>query len=273
MGENSKIAWTDHTFNPWWGCAKVSAGCASCYAATLAHRLGYSDGGTKKHALWGPGGRRRFFSDEHWQQPRRWNAKAEREGVRQRVFCGSMCDVFETLPGAHPDRDATRFARRKLWALVYNTPRLDWQLLTKRPQNIAIHAPYDVLVRNIWLGTTVENQEAADERIPHLLRIPARVRFLSVEPMTGPVNLKAWTDSRPLPDEQADRFHAPLHWVIVGCESGPRARPMDLDRVRSLRDQCVEAGVPFFFKQAMIADKLVRMPELDGRVWDQVPRP
>ena len=249
--ENSKISWTDHTFNPWWGCVHVSPGCDHCYAETWANR--YNPG------LWGVDGTRRLFGDNHWNAPVKWNAAAEKAGVRARVFCASMADVFES-------RDDVFEARLRLWELIHRTPWLDWMLLTKRPENIMARLPHgwsDDPMPNVWLGTTCENQEQADKRIPELLKVPAAVRFLSCEPLLGPVNLDFWIDAywnpniRDLitkrkegswvqvesPAEQA------LHWVICGGESGHGARPMKPDWARSLRDQCQAAGVAYHFKQ------------------------
>lgn len=236
MGENSAIEWTDHTFNPWIGCTKVSPGCDRCYAETLAtNRLGVA---------WGPHAERRRTAESTWRQPLAWNRRAEREGKRARVFCASLADVFDNqVPGQW---------RSDLWRLIRNTPHLDWLLLTKRPQNIArmLPGPQDNCLpewgdgwTNVWLGTTAENQAEADRRIPHLLAVPAARHFLSCEPLLGPVNITRWlTDGR-------DQAIPELDWVIAGGESGPGARPMHPDWARSLRDQCQAAGVPFFFKQ------------------------
>src|SRR5262245_52074261 len=176
MGKDSGIEWTHHTFNPWWGCMKVSPGCEHCYAETFSIRVG------KK--VWGPKADRRFFGDAHWAEPLKWNAVAARAGERHRVFCASMADVFE-------DRRELDGHRARLWRLIAATPHLDWLLLTKRPENLARMLPWyshwenrvafepDEPWPNVWLGTTVEDQQRADERIPHLLRSPAAVRFLS----------------------------------------------------------------------------------------------
>ena len=272
MGE-TKIEWTHqrnpdgtltpgYTFNPWQGCQKVSVGCQHCYAETLMdQRFG--------RAKWGPVGPRVRTSDDNWRKPLAWNRKAEREGRRYRVFCASLADVFE-------DREEVAPWRAKLFKLIASTKGgLDWLLLTKRPENIekhsrAITTPGGTLnawgllesgyFSNVWMGTSVENQEAADKRIPELLKVPASVRFLSMEPLLGPVDLSGRTvDGVWIDQEYADsdpelgRVIAqdgwPIHWVIVGGESGQKARPMNPDWVRSLRDHCVTAGVPFFFKQ------------------------
>lgn len=246
MGANSAIEWTDHTFNPWWGCIRVSPGCEHCYAETFSNRLGL--------ALWGPAAttERRVYGEKHWNEPLKWNRDAERHRVRKRVFCASMADVFEDHPRAEQQRPL-------LWETIEQTPWLDWQLLTKRPENINRMVPWgDAWPANVWIGTSVENQEMADKRIPILLRVPAKVRFLSMEPLLGPVDLERylWKQS---PDgfnfftgERAETMYEAtrlLHWLICGGESGPHARPMHPDWARSLRDQCQDAGVPFFMKQ------------------------
>lgn len=231
MADKTGIEWTDHTFNPWWGCQKVSPGCSNCYAETLSKRFGKN--------IWGPphATDRRLFGDKHWHEPVKWNARAKREGRRARVFCASMADVFED----HPQVGA---ARRRLFDLIEQTQALDWQLLTKRPENVRAMVPelwnLTGWPRNVWLGTSVEDQQRADERIPALLDTPAAVRFLSCEPLLGPVDLV---------NMDAEPFHYGLDWVIVGGESGPGARPMHPDWARSLRDQCIAFGVPFLFKQ------------------------
>lgn len=223
MSQLTAIEWTDHTFNIAWGCFKVSPGCAHCYADTLSRRYG--------HDVWGPPKttERRTFGAKHWTEPRRWNKAAEKAGVRRRVFCCSMCDVFED----HPIIDAER---AKLWPLIRETPWLDWQLLTKRPERIAANLPADwgEGYPNVWLGTSVESQEYA-YRVEYLKFIPAVVRFVSAEPLLAPFVLggQAWE----------------VDWVIVGGESGPNARPMDEAWVRSLRDECADAGTAFFLKQ------------------------
>lgn len=234
MGENTAISWTDHTFNPWWGCTKVSPGCTSCYAETFSNRLALG--------IWGANAPRRFFGDKHWNEPRKWNAKAAKAGARARVFCASMADVFE-------DRRDLDAPRARLWDLIEQTPALDWLLLTKRPERMIDLSRWgsSPWPRNVWAGTTVEDQRRADERIPWLLRVPAAVRFLSCEPLMEGVDIGEWLDpsAGPLMSDES-----PIDWVICGGESGGRARPFDLAWARSLRDQCAAAGVPYFFKQA-----------------------
>jgi protein gp37 len=273
MGKNSSIEWTDHTFNPWWGCTKVSPGCEHCYAETWAHRVGQD--------VWGAKQDRRFFTDKHWHEPIRWNADAAESKKRRRVFCASMADVFE-------NRDELNEWRSKLWKLITDTPWLDWLLLTKRPQNIEGRVPWTTKwPTNIWLGTTVEDQTRANERLPILLQFPAARRFLSCEPLLGAVDLSKWTENRPnkLP---------PIDWVIAGGEMLP-------GWARGLRDQCRQNGIPFHFKQwghwAPVASpkaesslvrkfaddvigenifmeakgKKVAGRRLDGAVWDGIP--
>jgi len=268
--KNSKIEWTDHTFNPWRGCTKVSPGCANCYAEAMSGRNPAVLGS------WGPKGSRVIASESMWRQPVKWNLEARSERVRRRVFCASLADVFggpETMPAG--EYRGVKAARARLLDLIADTPWLDWLLLTKRPENIMpslreicgaldIDGASDYLAEkwiageapsNVWIGTSMEDQAAADRRIPELLRIPARVRFLSMEPLLGPVDLAGlafWTDQDGqivgVEDRDPESFPH-IHWVIVGGESGPRARPMHPDWARSIRDQCQQASVPFFFKQ------------------------
>lgn len=236
MAENSKIEWTDHTFNPWEGCQKVGPGCDHCYAEARNARF---CGGQAVN--WGPGAPRRRTSAANWRKPLAWNSDAgafyAQHGRRQRVFCSSLADVFDNAV------DPTW--RRDLFDLIELTPNLDWLLLTKRIGNVARMLPtHDWAARdNVWLGATIVNQVEADRDIPKLLAVPARRRFLSMEPLLGPVDLGRAC--------RLAAFHATevLDWVIVGGESGPSARPMHPDWVRDLRDQCLAAGVPFMFKQ------------------------
>ncbi|MBX3610356.1 MAG: phage Gp37/Gp68 family protein [Hydrogenophaga sp.] len=244
MAADSKIEWTDHTFNPWIGCTKVSPACDHCYAevSTPSRTLG---------VVWGPGQPRRRTSPGNWLQPLRWNAQADafraQHGRRQRVFCASLADVF--------DNEVPDFWRADLFDLIEATPNLDWLLLTKRIGNVPdmmrrILRP-GTLPPHVWLGATICNQPEADRDITKLLAVDARVRFLSMEPLLGPVDLGAipW---RGLRTDVLRGWSSPehgLHWVIVGGESGPQARPMHPEWARSLRDQCQAAGVPFLFKQ------------------------
>ena len=223
MAKDSGIEWTHHTFNPWWGCVKLSPACAHCYAETWARRVGMN--------LWGGDVSRRFFSDHHWREPLRWNAEAERLGVRARVFCASMADVFEPRKDLDPWRD-------RLWDLIEETPHLDWLLLTKRPGQLKHVYPWAKTARdNVWLGTTAENQRWADRRVERLLSVEAKVRFLSCEPLLSAIDLSRWLQ----PPQ--------ITWVIAGGESGGQARPTHPNWIRALRDQCRTFNVPFHFKQ------------------------
>lgn len=269
MAKNSKIEWTTHTFNPWWGCLKISPACKHCYAEAWAKRTG--------HDVWGAKADRRFFGDKHWAEPLKWNADAADVDVRPRVFCASMADVFE-------DRRDLDEARVRLWGLIENTPNLDWLLLTKRPEKILALAPWgDNWPSNIWIGTTIESQEYAEERLPQLVSVPAAVRFISAEPLLGPLNLDSWIDE--------------IDWVITGGESGPKARPSSPTWFRDLMNQCMAAETSFHFKQwgdwapgqginlakarsALAEDgtlmlrlgKKVAGRTLDGVTWDGLPR-
>lgn len=250
MAENSRIEWTDNTLNFWWGCVKVSPGCEHCYAETLSKRVGRN--------IWGPAKTTdRWRTKGPWRDVVKWNAKAQAEGVRRKVFCQSMSDFFEDHPQVAPWRaEACEILESLTW--------LDVQLLTKRPENVNDMVPAHWLDNwpvHIWIGTSVEDQKRADERIPHLLRIPAKVRFLSMEPLLGSVDLghaiPCGYYCDPGPDGYGHHDHpfwtpgiiSPIHWVIVGGESGHNARPMKPDWARSIRDQCQAAGVPLHFKQ------------------------
>lgn len=250
MGKASGIQWTNHTFNPWWGCEKVSPGCKHCYAETFAARPIHVLPGGGKGALpiWGGASTvRRFFGDGHWRDPVAWNRAAEKAKTRARVFCASMADVFEDRKDLDP-------YRARLFELIEATPWLDWQLLTKRPQNMVRLAPdrwRDGWPVNVWAGCTVENQEEAERRIPHLILVPARVHFLSMEPLVSAVDL-GFSVASPNPvcvaDERCPAI-ACVDWIIVGGESGKCARPFDLAWARSLIRQADAAGVAMFLKQ------------------------
>jgi len=226
MSKNSHIEWTNHTFNPWWGCKKVSPACDNCYAESWAKRMG--------HHLWGVQSPRRFFGETHWREPIRWNEEARVANIRERVFCASMADVFERRADLNEERD-------RLWSLIEQTRHLDWLLLTKRPQQILNMVPWtDRWPANVWVGTTVENQRMAEQRLPYLLATPAAVRFLSCEPLLGSLNLTSWFRKR---------GYYPIDWVIAGGESGANSRPMHPDWASGLLRQCQRANVPFHFKQ------------------------
>jgi protein gp37 len=304
MAENSKIEWTDHTFNPWRGCTKVSPGCAHCYAETLSQR------NPKVLGEWGPGKPRVLVSDEMWKQPLKWNREAgavshEAEWSsddrpphprRPRVFCASLADWL--------DDEVPIEWLADLMELIVRTPNLDWLLLTKRPQNwrarieavaghiLNIHGSETSAMvwawkegfapPNVWIGATVEDQTRADERIPLLLSIPAKVRFLSCEPLLGPVDLSVLLYVQRIDMAQQPVWRPEnrgIHWVICGGESGTHARAMHPEWARSLRDQCSAACVPFFFKQwgewvypayAEPAASFDDFPKAErGQVWQQ----
>lgn len=267
MAENTKIEWAHHTFNPWIGCTKVSPACDHCYAE--------ADFDKRRHVVtWGAGQPRKHTAPSTWAMPLKWNAEAERLGVRYRVFCASLADVFDNeVPGQW---------RIELMSLILATPHLDWLLLTKRIGNAAgmletafraVHHGREGWAENVppnvWIGASITSQAEADRDIPKLLQVPAEKRFLSMEPLLGPVDLNRihksgmmegggswdswescltgrrfdiWSDGETTGWPKVD-------WVIVGGESGPSARPMHPDWARSLRDQCQAAGVPFLFKQ------------------------
>jgi protein gp37 len=229
MGKDSSIEWTRHTFNPWWGCFKISPACKYCYAMPWAKRTG--------HAIWGETAPRRFFGDNHWNEPRKWNKAAMIAETNERVFCASMADVFE-------DRPDLWVPRLRLWHLIEITPYLDWLLLTKRPENIQGMVPWrDNWPNNVWIGTTVESQDYAEKRLPYLTSLPAKVRFISCEPLLGPIDLAPWLN----PNSEGVPYS--VDWVIGGGESGPKSRPSHPDWFRALRDQCKEHGAAFHFKQ------------------------
>lgn len=289
MGEHSEIQWTTHTFNGWSGCEKVSEGCKFCYAAAAPPSM-------RRGAEWGPEKERVLASDSYWDQPLRWFKAAVEAKERHRVFAHSMSDVFEDRDDLDPWRDRvlvlTQFTR--------GTPTaggLDWLFLTKRtdkalrylsdpglydrllvaarwwrerhpelyssPVDNPRQESFHVWYPNVWIGASVENQDAATKRIPSLLQLNARVRFLSCEPLLGAVDLTAikvpsgaaaMHNMNALAGYggfQGDRWNHRLHWVIAGGESGRgrNTRPPNPDWMRSLRDQCAIAGVPYFLKQ------------------------
>ena len=252
-----KFSGTTTRFNPWRGCTKVSAGCANCYAEAMSRR------NPQTLDVWGDAGKRVIAGESCWRQPLKWDRAAARAVERHRVFCASLADVFE-------DRPELEAPRRRLWELIVATPHLDWLLLTKRPENIsrmlgprginfyAREGPVPCPQPNVWLGVSVEDQARADERIPLLLRTPAAVRFLSCEPLLGPVDLSAvgllrwdvlhgWKPAHDGWPEGANTER--IDWCIVGGESGPGARQCDVGWVRGIVGQCKAAGVACFVKQ------------------------
>lgn len=228
MAENSKIEWTTHTFNPWIGCMKVSAGCDHCYAESLAKRYGWVDWGQRKtDTIEASVGGRKRTSAGNWRKPILWDKAAKATSARPRVFCASLADVF--------DNQVPEVWRGDLWDMILATPNLDWLLLTKRPENIRKMTAGWIWPENIWLGTTCEDQEAYDKRWPILFDIPAAVHFISYEPAIGPLRLHNGPDQ---PD-----------WLICGGESGPGARFMLPAWAVDIRNDCEKTGTYFFMKQ------------------------
>lgn len=251
--DNTKIEWADHTFNPWSGCTKVSDGCKHCYAETTSKRKLMTVPGT-----WGPRGSRVIAPDRAWNAPIGWNDDALDVCERRRVFCASVADAFEGRDTMPPEAwQPVCEARERLFALIGNTPQLDWLLLTKRPENIQPmwqggHR------KNVWLGTSVEDHRVV-ERIDRLResRELAQVLFLSIEPLIGPIAEDLALDG--------------IDWVIVGGESGTQAREMKEEWVLPIRDICFERGIPFFFKQWWGRDVKGQGRLLDGREWNEFP--
>lgn len=240
MGAKTSIAWTDKTWNPWWGCTKIEAphgersACDNCYAEALAKRYG--------HDVWGSDADRRHLSDRHWREPLKWNEESD-PARPTLVFCASMGDVFEHRIGV----DDLAADRARLFELIEATPRLVWQLLTKRPEWVPSMVPRSWMrdwPAHVWLGATVESERFARIRMPRLLRIPAPVLFVSAEPLLGDLSLWPWFAA------ETDYDTGNLGWLIVGGESGAADRvPLDHGVARKLRDECAQGGVPFFFKQ------------------------
>lgn len=243
MSADSAIEWTDHTFNPWWGCTRVSPACAHCYADASAKRFGFP-------GLWE--GSHRFFGDAHWRNPLKWNAAAERDRAPKLVFCASMADVFEPQTALESDR-------LRLWALIDQTPWLTWQLLTKRPDVAA-----EILPRfsNAWIGASVENARWT-HRADSLRDVDGMLRFLSCEPLLG--SLFATGRNRVPLDLDG------IGWVIGGGESGPHHRPFDVGWAREIRDACAGQCIPFFWKQNGGLRPKSGGKELDGVEWCEIP--
>ena len=256
MGINSKIGWCDATQNFWRGCTPVSEGCANCYAARRARRF-KEDFGTIIRS------KTTFRDPLKWKEPKR-------------IFVGSLSDFF------HEDVPAEW--RREAWEIMYHARGNGhtFMILTKRPENIVDMLPVGWMEGQnqhwpyIWFGVTAENQEMADLRIPQLLRIPAAKRFVSAEPLLGPIRWNAdWLVISP--EDSAGQIHTTytpgIHQVIVGGESGPRFRIMEEGWATDLRDDCIALGISFFFKQwAGIYPKehpLGMM--LEGKYWKEVP--
>lgn len=247
MGKDTKISWCDHSWNPWWGCTKVSTGCAACYAEGLA---------TRYNTQWGPQGERRMMSDSTWREPMWWHRAAIKAGQRRRVFCASMADVFENNPQVVA-------ARERLWGMIEEATALDWLLLTKRPENIVGMIPQawvDNPLPHVWFGTSVENQAMADRRIPYLAAVPAAVRFLSAEPLLESIDL-------------SEHFATgKVHWVITGGESGRKARPADISWFRRIMRDAETHNVAFYHKQNGGTDKQKGGERLGSTIIHQMPQ-
>lgn len=239
MAENSLIEWTHHTFNPWVGCERVSPGCKNCYAATWANRTGNAH-------LWN--GERRRTTVSNWRQPIKWQARCAAAGIRERVFCASLADVFDN---AVPDE-----WRRDLFKLIAQCNHLDWLLLTKRIGNVKamLRTQGIALPANVWLGSTMVTQAEVDRDLSKLLDVPARVRFISAEPLLEHLLLP-----EDLPPDS-------LHWVIVGGESGGNSRPFHVEWARTLVAQCGWFNIAPFVKQlgAQPYDVSARLREWPG---------
>lgn len=277
----TSIEWTQMSWSPVVGCTRVSAGCDHCYAVSMTRRLA-AMGQAKYAGLVNPG--KGHFNgvvrlhEPSFDLPLRWRKP-------RRIFVNPMSDLFdERLPSDAID---------KVFAVMAITPRHTYQILTKRPQRMFNYltggSSYAEPLPNVHLGVSVENQAAADERIPLLLETPAAVRFLSVEPLLDGVVLYAnwlyprcgecgrhWytrqaTGCSDIHCNGQPESDGLIDWVIVGGESGPGARPMDASWARSLRDQCQAAGVAFHFKQWGGRNKKQAGRELDGRTWDEIP--
>jgi len=286
VGEKTGIAWTDHTFNPWIGCQKVSEGCRHCYAERQNN--------DRFHWVseWGKDYRR--TSEQNWKKPIQWAKQAVKDDVIRRVFCASLADVF--------DANVPNQWRFDLWGLVLETQKiggLEWLILTKRPENISTRIPCELSYpsSSVRMGVTAENQEMWDKRVHELLRSWAGKNFASYEPALGEIDftsvdsigdrqcLECWgngetsghygsvdgMDTCASCGGKGEDFEAKIHWLICGAESGTNARPMDIEWARSVRDQCVAAGVPFYLKQMVVDGKLTVLPELDGRRWKEFP--
>lgn len=252
MGKETAISWAESTFNIAWGCEKVSVGCKNCYAEELSDRM-YRP----SEDVWGKNKHRRTFGEAYWNKLRKWNNQAEKEGLRSKIFCCSMCDVFED----HPTLDQER---KKLWSAISQYKNLDFLLLTKRPENISRMLPQPWLRSfedrqvltpdNIWLGTSVEDDRVS-HRIEVLCRTVAIVNFISYEPALGPLDHVNLCD---------------VNWVIYGGESGPSFRADKTQWARDMRKKCDDENRPFFYKQGSHRYTEVKVT-LDGETVQELP--
>lgn len=247
MAQKTKIGWCDHTLNFHKGCSKVSEECHYCYIAPILKRAGVQ-----------PFGRALRTAPSTWRQAFRWNRNAKQDGVRRRVFTCSLSDFF------HLDADEWR---DEAWNVIRECSHLDWLVLTKRPELIADRLPSDwgQGYSNVWLGVTV-GIASSMPRIPLLQAIPAKIRFISAEPLLERLDFRPYLDGS-------------IHWIITGCERAhkDRRRLMDIDWVRDIDRQCRESGVAHFFKQRYLDDRGVPVEDgvLDGKkrqAWPRVAR-
>lgn len=271
MGDKSKIEWTDASWNFLRGCSHVSPGCDNCYAEKMASRFsgdGQAYDGLTNNGKWTGGVR---LIGDKLEQPLRWKKP-------RMIFVNSMSDTFHAVV---PDHYINR-----AFDVMMEATQHTFQVLTKRPErmknfltNIYTEHAGDVWPHrfpHVWIGASVEDQKAADERIPYLLNTPANIRFLSCEPLLGGIRPILKMDARGLDmtslpglwDEDNDKA---IHWIIVGAESGPMARPMSEDWVRELRDMSFSNDVAFFYKQRLVDGKKITMPMLDGTIHQSMP--
>jgi protein gp37 len=234
MGQDTLIEWAHHSVNFWWGCTKVSPACEKCYAETMAKLF------SRGKATWGPNGARWIRHENARRDLYKLDKRAWKRGVRERVFINSMSDTFE-------DREDLNEAREMLWGACQFVSNLDILLLTKRPENVNRMVPKAWLTdwpAHVWIGTTVEDQARAEQRMPELVEIPAKVKFISYEPACGPLDMDYWF---------VDCLVPQIQWVICGCESGGKRRAMPVEWAESIAFQCAVAKVAFFMKQMDVA--------------------
>ena len=243
MGDRSIISWTTKTWNPWRGCTRISSGCAKCYMFTAQERYGRDPNIVTRTGT--------------WADPIKWQKEAQAAGKQELVFTCSWSDWF------HTDADAWR---DDAWAVVKKCPNLIFQILTKRHERIADHLPADwgQGYPNVWLGVSAENQECFDKRTEFLLKIPAVVHFWSLEPLLGPISFDHHLEGIKALGDSA--------WMLVGGESGPGFRNMDLNWARGIREQCNANDIPWFFKQSS-APRTEMGTTLDGETIQQYPTP
>ncbi len=239
MAENSGIGWTDHTNNFWWGCHKVSTECKHCYINGIMKRAG-------REPFKGP------MRTVDWSKPAKWNRQAEKLGRRLRIFTCSMSDFF------HEGADLWR---PEAWQIIRDCQNLDWLVLTKRPELVLERLPNDWGdgYPNVWLGVTCGAASSLN-LVETLKDIPAQLRFISAEPLLGPIDFRPFLDGS-------------IHWIITGCEQAAKTkrRPMKIGWVRDIDSQCREAGIAHFFKQRYEGTRITHDGVLDGKVRQEWP--